>query len=60
MDKSQLNKTLDEIIENYRKDMALFENGSNKTATLEDLNRLSTMAFYAISSLAKVIKDSID
>lgn len=53
MDKSQLNKTLDEIIENYRKDMALFENGSNKTATLEDLNRLSTMTFYAISIFGK-------
>ena len=47
-------------VNRHCRDMALFENGSNKTATLEDLNRLSTMPFYAISSLAKVIKDSID
>lgn len=60
MDKSQLNRALDEIVENYRKDMALFENGSGQSATLEDLNRLSTMTFYAISSLAEVIKNSAD
>ena len=56
MDKSSICKKLDDIVENYRKDMALFPEDSTKPATIADLSRLSTMTFYAISELTETIK----
>ena len=57
MDKSSICKKLDDIVENYRKDMALFPEDSTKPATIADLSRLSTMTFYAISELTETIKN---
>lgn len=56
MDKSQLIAELDQTVENFQKDMALFEEDSQHPATVSDLSRLSTMTFYAISNIAKIIK----
>lgn len=59
MDKSSICKKLDDIVENYRKDMALFPEDSTKPATIADLSRLSTMTFYAISELTETIKKTL-
>lgn len=60
MNKTQLIKQLDEISENFRKDIFLFSEDSAKPATEADLHRLATMNYYALSSLAECIKKLID
>lgn len=58
--KSEYSAQLAQLVENYRKDMALFEDDSTQPATVADLSRLSTMTFYAISELAKIIEEALD
>lgn len=53
---NDINKVVDNIVDNFKKDMALFESGSSEPATIGDIERLCTMTFYAISALAEVIK----
>lgn len=56
MDKIDANKKLDDVVENFRKDMALFAEDSQRPCTESDLARLASMTYYAISDIAKVIK----
>jgi len=58
--KSECSAQLAQLVENYRKDMAIFEDDSTQPATVADLSRLSTMTFYAISELAKIIEEALD
>ena len=60
MDRLQLIKQLDDLAENFRKDIFLFSEDSAKPATEADLHRLATMNYYALSSLTDCIKKLID
>ena len=60
MDKLLIIKKLDESAENFRKDIFLFSQDSEKPATEADLHKLATMNYYAISEIVEAVKNLID
>jgi hypothetical protein len=60
MDKLQIIKKLNDSAENFRKDIFLFSQNSDKPATEADLHRLATMNYYAISEIVEAVKCLID
>ncbi len=56
MDNFKTFKRLDEIVENYRRDLFIFDNDSPKPATEADLHKLASMNYYAISGIVEEIK----
>ena len=60
VDKVNLKLRLDAAVENFRRDMALFEGGTDKPASAADVKALSEMTFYAISDIAKIISEELD
>ncbi len=60
MNKTELFKKLDNAVENFRKDMALFSEDSSTPATEADLHRLSVMTYNALYDLSEAIKNSFD
>lgn len=49
-------KELDKAIENFKKDMALFEKGSSKPVTENDLYNLSVMVLNALGDVKKAFE----
>lgn len=56
MDKITVLKQLDEAIENFKKDMALFSEDSPRPATEKDLHALSVMVLNALSDVKKAFE----
>lgn len=60
MDKFMIQKKLNEISENFRRDIFIFDSDSNRPATEADLHRLASMNYYAISGITELLKELID
>ena len=56
MNNDKVLKELDKTIENFKKDMALFEKGSSKPVTENDLYNLSVMVLNALGDVKKAFE----
>lgn len=56
MDKTTILNHLDESIENFKKDMALFSEDSSRPVTENDLYKLSVMVLNALVDVKKAFE----
>lgn len=60
MNKAKIQKRLDDVSDNFRKDMVKFFEGGQEPASATDLKMLAEMTFYAISEMGKIISEELD